>query len=152
MSEQNTIGWMERMCRARRVDLGQKRRLIIRVLAGIDGHLSAPEVHDRVAAFDPRISQATVYRTLALFQELGLVQSLDIGDGSLRYERADKNDHHHLIELGTGRITEFENQAVKALVDELASELGYKVVDFRLKLYGVQVVSSAAEPADATPD
>jgi Fur family ferric uptake transcriptional regulator len=127
---------LEQRCRQRGLAMGQKRRVIIQVLSEMDDHPDSQQIHMRALAIDPRISIATVYRTLALFEQDGIVKRTDFGDGRLRYELADKSPHHHMIDTGSGEVVEFSDADLDSLVKRLAAELGYDLVDYRLDLYG----------------
>ena len=97
------------------------------------------ELHRRAAAEDARISIATVYRTVRLFDEAGILERHDFGDGRARYELADQEHHDHLIDLRTGKVVEFVDPEIEALQKQIAAKLGYRLVDHRLELYGVRL-------------
>ncbi len=113
------------------------RRVIARVLFDSDDHPDAEELHRRASAVDSRISIATVYRTVRLFEELGVIERHDFGDGRARYETLGSGDghHHHIINLRTGEVTEFENEQLETLKRRIASDLGFRIVGERLELY-----------------
>ena len=131
------------------IDLGLKmtgqRRVIARVLSEADDHPNVEVVHRRANAIDSRISLATVYRTLRLFEEINILERHDFGDGRARYEQADQDHHDHLIDVKSGKVIEFQNREIERLQSAVAKKLGYKLVGHRLELYAV--------PRDAeTPD
>lgn len=115
-----------------------QRRIIASVLAGARDHPDVNAVHDRAKAVDERISIATVYRTLRLFDELGILKRREFRDGKVRYEHADRDHHDHLIDLQTGEVIEFVNEAIEGLQRQIAEDLGFDLVAHRLELYGVR--------------
>ena len=117
----------------------EQRRVIARVLSDAADHPDAGEVYRRATEADPRISMATVYRTVKLFEEAGILERLDFRDGRARYEPIGDEHHDHLIDLNTGEIIEFTSQEIEELQERIARELGYKLVDHRLELYGVKI-------------
>ena len=121
---------------ARGLRLTEQRRTIAAVLQEADDHPDAEEVHARAAARDPRISLATVYRTVKLFEEQGILDRLDFGDGRARYENAANEHHDHLIDLDTGDVIEFVDPEIEALQEKIAAKLGYRLTGHRLELYG----------------
>ena len=116
-----------------------QRRIIARVIAEAKDHPDVEELHRRASAIDPHISIATVYRTVKLFEEAGILERLDFRDGRARYEPIGDEHHDHLIDLNTGEIIEFTSQEIEELQERIARELGYKLVDHRLELYGVKI-------------
>ena len=114
-----------------------QRRVIIRVLSESQDHPGVEEVYKRVKSIDPKISLATVYRTLRLFQEAHILKRHEFEDGKARYENASVEHHHHLIDKWSGQIIEFHDDRLEALQKEIAQDLGYKLVGHRLELYGV---------------
>lgn len=114
-----------------------QRRIIARILSEADDHPDVEEVHRRANAFDDNISLSTVYRTVRLFEEAGILERHEFGDGRARYEQVAKEHHDHLIDMHTGRVIEFQNEQVERLQEAIARELGYKLIDHRLELYGV---------------
>lgn len=122
----------------------EQRRIIARVLSESADHPDVEAVHRRAAAIDPKISIATVYRTVRLFQEASILERHDFGDGRARYEEAPTEHHDHLIDLQSGKVIEFRNEAIEKLQREVASRLGYKLVDHRLELFAVPLDSAAA--------
>ena len=116
-----------------------QRRVIARVLSDSTDHPDAEQVYKRATAIDPRISIATVYRTVRLFEEANIVDRHDFGDGRARYEEAgDRHHHHHLIDLRSGEVIEFESEELEVLKRKIADELGFELVGERLELYGVR--------------
>lgn len=117
----------------------KQRRVIARVLSESDDHPDAQALFRRASRVDPRISQATVYRTVRLFEETGILERLDFGDGPKRYEEAAGEHHDHLIDIDTGAVIEFHNPEIERLQEEVARKLGFKLVDHRMELYGVKL-------------
>jgi len=115
-----------------------QRRVIARVLSEATDHPDVELVYRRATEIDPRISIATVYRTVRLFEEANILDRHDFGDGRARYEEAPESHHDHLIDVNTGEVIEFHNEEIEALQRRVASELGYDLVDHRLELYGVR--------------
>ncbi|HAL84220.1 MAG TPA: transcriptional repressor [Rhodobiaceae bacterium] len=113
------------------------RRVIATVLQDSDDHPDVEELYNRASAVDSGISIATVYRTVKLFEEAGILDKLEFGDGRARYEPASDDHHDHLIDIQSGQVIEFTNEAIEELQREVARKLGYKLVDHRLELYGV---------------
>ncbi|MBP2230980.1 Fur family ferric uptake transcriptional regulator [Azospirillum agricola] len=130
---------LEQRCVEHGLSMGRKRRLIIRVLSEAEGHLSAADLHRRVVALDRSISLATVYRTLTIFEEIGVLKRLDFGDRTMRYEEADKTPHDHLLDMTDGGVVEFQAPEVAALLAEVADRLGYRLKGYRLDLYATPV-------------
>lgn len=116
----------------------EQRRVIARVLSDADDHPDVEEVHRRSASVDARISIATVYRTMRLFEEAGIVARHDFGDGRARYEEASSTHHDHLIDIKSGEVIEFRNEEIEKLQSEVAEAHGYRLVDHRLELYAVR--------------
>lgn len=113
-----------------------QRRIIARVLSDATDHPDVEQVYRRASAVDPKISIATVYRTVRLLEEASIVTRHDFGDGRARYEEADEQHHDHLIDIKTGEVIEFQNPRIEALQEEIARELGYRLVGHRLELFG----------------
>lgn len=113
------------------------RRVIAQVLSHANDHPDVEEVHRRAHAVDARISLSTVYRTIKLFSEKGILEKHDFGHGRARYEEAPRKHHDHLLDVQSGRVIEFSNEAIEALQERIARELGFKLVGHRLELYGV---------------
>jgi len=115
----------------------EQRRVIARVLSEAEDHPDAEELYRRASAIDPHISIATVYRTVKLFEDAGILERHDFRDGRSRYEEVPDAHHDHLIDLQTGRVIEFRNEDIERLQRLIAEELGFELVDHRLELYGV---------------
>ena len=128
---------IEKACIERGMRMTEQRRVIARVLSASHDHPDVEELHRRAHAVDPHISIATVYRTVRLFEEAGIIARLDFRDGRSRYEEAPEAHHDHLIDMKTGKVIEFIDQEIEALQAAIAKRLGYKLVDHRLELYGV---------------
>ena len=128
---------IEKLCVAKGLRMTDQRRVIARVLSAADDHPDAEELHRRAAAEDPRISLATVYRTVRLFEDAGIIERHDFRDGRSRYEEVGDDHHDHLIDLKSGEVVEFVNEEIERLQEAIARKLGYKLVDHRLELYGV---------------
>ncbi len=137
------IGFMPDRIEQRCIELGlrmtEPRRVIARVLSASDDHPDAEELHRRASAQDSRISLATVYRTVRLFEEAGIIERHDFRDGRSRYEEAPEDHHDHLIDMNTGEVIEFMDEEIERLQEAIARKLGYKLVDHRLELYGVKL-------------
>lgn len=124
-------------CEARGLRLTEQRRTIAGVLEAADDHPDVEELYDRASAIDPKISLATVYRTVKLLEESGILEKLEFGDGRARYEDADRDHHDHLIDIQTGEVIEFVDAEIEALQEKIAEKLGYSLKGHRLELYGV---------------
>ncbi len=144
MSESDKIclNRIERLCAEQGLRMTGQRRVIARVLCSAKDHPDVEEVYRRANEVDPRIALSTVYRTLKLFAEKGILERHDFGHGRGRYEEATSDHHDHLIDVQSGRVIEFRNEAIEVLQDRIARELGFKLVGHRLELYGVRVKSS----------
>jgi len=130
-------GAIERACREKGLRMTGQRRIIARILDDAADHPDVVELHRRAAAVDDKISLSTVYRTVKLFENQGIIERLDFRDGRSRYEQAAREHHDHLINLETGAVIEFHSDEIEALQDAIARKLGYKVVYHRLELYAV---------------
>jgi Fur family ferric uptake transcriptional regulator len=128
---------IEAECMKRGLRMTEQRRVIARVLAGSGDHPDVEELHRRAAAIDDGISISTVYRTVKLFEDAGIIARHDFGDGRARYEQAPAEHHDHLIDLKTGRVIEFHSEEIEAIQAEVARRLGFRLVDHRLELFGV---------------
>jgi len=113
-----------------------QRRVIAQVLSDATDHPDAEELYARASAVDPNISLATVYRTVRLFADAGIIETHDFRDGRARYEPADDDHHDHLIDVTTGKVIEFVDDEIEALQHRIAEKLGYELVDHRMELYG----------------
>jgi len=130
---------IENLCIAKGMRMTDQRRVIARVLSDAQDHPDVEELHRRAHAVDPRISIATVYRTVRLFEESGIISRLDFRDGRSRYEEAPETHHDHLIDMTTGKVIEFVDAEIEALQEAIARRLGYRLVDHRLELYGLPI-------------
>lgn len=128
---------LEQLCEQLGMRMTDQRRVIARVLSASHDHPDVEELHRRSVAVDPRISIATVYRTVRMFEENGILSRLDLGDGRARYEEMPESHHDHLIDTRSGKIIEFNDPELEALQERIAAKLGYKLVDHRLELFGV---------------
>ena len=127
-----------------------QRRLIARVLSEAEDHPDVEELYRRAVTLDARISVATVYRTVRLLEEKGILERRDFGGGRARFDPADRGHHHHLIDVDTGTVIEFSDQDHDALAREIARRLGFELVQLRLELFGRKLAPEAAEPRAAT--
>jgi Fur family transcriptional regulator, ferric uptake regulator len=128
---------IEKLCLEKNMRMTEQRRVIARVLSSATDHPDVEELHRRAHAVDPHISIATVYRTVRLFEEAGIIDRLDFRDGRSRYEEHTDEHHDHLIDMKSGKVVEFVDDEIEALQVAIAKKLGYKLVDHRLELYGV---------------
>ncbi len=127
---------IEKLCVDKGLRMTEQRRVIARVLSDSHDHPDAEELHRRAAAIDNRISIATVYRTVRLFEEAGILERHDFRDGRSRYEEVPEEHHDHLIDLSTGKVIEFHDAEIERLQKLVAERLGFRLVDHRLELYG----------------
>lgn len=148
-AEQTKPTRIEILCLERSVRLTAPRRAIARILSQADDHPDVEEVHRRVHAVDPRISLSTVYRTLRLFADKGILERHDFGRGRGRYEAAPRVHHDHLIDIETGGIIEFRNEAIEALQEAIARQLGFTLVGHKLELYGRRLAGKRSSPDKA---
>ena len=128
---------IEALCAAKGMRMTEQRRVIARVLAQSDDHPDVEELYRRCAKVDDRISISTVYRTMRLFEDAGIIERHDFRDGRARYETSPEAHHDHLINLRSGEVIEFQSEEIERLQAEVARKLGYKLVDHRLELYAV---------------
>jgi Fur family ferric uptake transcriptional regulator len=135
---------IEKRCIERGLRMTDQRRIIARVLSEADDHPDAEELHRRAFAIDRNISLATVYRTVRLLEEAGIIERRDFRDGRARYEEATDDHHDHLIDIRSGKVIEFYDEELERLKDAIAAKLGYRLVDHRLELFCV--------PADEAED
>ncbi|MBG02668.1 MAG: transcriptional repressor [Rhodospirillaceae bacterium] len=135
------ISRIEKLCGERRMKMTAQRRVIARVLSDSDDHPDVEEVHKRAIEIDSSVSVATVYRTVRLFEEAGILEKHDFGDGRSRYEEASDDHHDHLINVKTREVIEFTNDEIEALQRSIAEKHGLRLVDHRLELYGVPIDS-----------
>ena len=130
---------IESKCKQKGVRLTEQRRLIAKVMSETEGHPNVGELHKKVNKLDSKISIATIYRTVKLFEEAGIVEKHDFKGNKARYEQAPEEHHDHLIDINTGEITEFVNEEIEKLQKQVAEKLGYKLIDHRLELYGSKI-------------
>ena len=128
---------IEKLCVEKNMRMTEQRRVIARVLSAAHDHPDVEELHRRAHAVDPHLSIATVYRTVRLFEEAGIIDRLDFRDGRARYEEHPDDHHDHLIDMKTGQVVEFVDEEIEALQEAIARKLGYRLVDHRLELYGM---------------
>ena len=126
-------------CEKNGLRMTEQRRVVAQVLETSNDHPDVEELYFRASKLDPRISIATVYRAVKLFEESGILEKLEFGDGRARYEDADRDHHDHLIDMQTGEVIEFIDPDIEALQEKIAARLGYKLKDHRLELYGVPI-------------
>lgn len=124
-------------CEAKGLRMTGQRKTIAEVLEDADDHPDVEDLYIRASSLDPNISIATVYRTVKLFEEAGILDKLEFGDGRARYEDADRDHHDHLIDLHSGEVIEFVDAEIEALQERIAKKLGYELKGHRLELYGV---------------
>jgi Fur family ferric uptake transcriptional regulator len=129
---------IEQLCADKGLRITEQRRVIARVLSDAEDHPDVELLHQRAAAIDPGISIATVYRTVRLFEDAGILERHDFGDGRARYEAAPETHHDHLINVETGEVIEFVDRELEELQRRIAEKLGFRLVDHRLELYGVE--------------
>lgn len=130
---------LETLCNAKGLRITDQRRTIARVLSEAEDHPDVEKVYERASAIDPGISIATVYRTVRLFEEAGILDRHDFGDGRSRYEPSPESHHDHLIDVETGRVIEFVDPELEQLQKAIAEKLGFRLVDHRMELYGVSL-------------
>jgi Fur family ferric uptake transcriptional regulator len=128
---------IELLCVAKGLKMTGQRRVIARVLSGAVDHPDVEMVHRRAIAIDPKISIATVYRTVRLFEEEQILERHEFGNGRARYEEVSENHHDHLIDIESGQVIEFQSEEIEKLQHIIAQELGYRLVDHRLELFAV---------------
>ncbi|VAW20999.1 Manganese uptake regulation protein MUR [hydrothermal vent metagenome] len=138
---------LQEQCARSGMRMTEQRRVIAQVIEHADDHPDVEELYQRAAAIDKRISLSTVYRTLNLFEESGLVTKHDFKDGRARFEPIPDEHHDHLIDVRSGRVIEFRNEEIEAIQELIARRLGYKLVDHRLELYAVPI----SEPLTSHP-
>jgi Fur family ferric uptake transcriptional regulator len=130
---------IEKLCIEKGMRMTEQRRVVARVLSEAHDHPDVEELHRRAHVLDPHISIATVYRTVRLFEEAGIITRHDFRDGRSRYEEHSEIHHDHLIDLQSGKVVEFVDREIEVLQETIALKLGYKLVDHRLELYGVPI-------------
>lgn len=129
---------LEKLCIKKGLKMTDQRRVIAKVLSEATDHPDVEEVYNRASAIDPKISIATVYRTLKLFEEVNVLERHDFGGNKARYEPLPDEHHDHLIDIDTGEVVEFHNEEIEELQKKIAEKLGFKLIDHRLELYGVK--------------
>ena len=132
---------IEMRCNAQGLRMTEQRRVIAQVLGASADHPDVEELYSRASAVDPRISLATVYRTVKLFEEAGILEKVEFGDGRARYEDAEREHHDHLIDVTTGDVIEFIDPEIEALQEKIAAKLGYRLQGHKLELYGVPITA-----------
>lgn len=140
---------LEQLCARKGLKMTEQRRVISRVLAEATDHPDVEQVYRRAVAIDPRISLATVYRTMRLFEEAKVIDRLDFGDGRARYEQNRDEHHHHLIDLDSGGVVEFSDDELERVKEAIARELGFRLVGHRLEVYGIPLPQ---QPREGEPD
>ena len=128
---------LEQLCQDKGLKMTEQRRVIARVLSEASDHPDVEAVHRRATVIDPNISIATVYRTVRLFEEAGILAKHDFGDGRARYEETPEEHHDHLIDIQSGKVVEFHSDEIEELQRRIAEKAGYRLVGHRLELYGV---------------
>ena len=129
---------IENKCISKGVKLTEQRKIIAKVMSKSDDHPNVDELYNRVSKIDPKISIATVYRTVKLFEEAGILAKHDFKGGKARYEELSESHHDHLIDIKTGEIIEFVDNEIELLQKKVAEKYGYELVDHKLELYGVK--------------
>ena len=132
---------LEDQCVKKGMRMTEQRRVIARVLSESDDHPDVEVLHRRATGIDSRISIATVYRTVRMFEEAGILERHDFGDGRARYEEVPDQHHDHLIDVKSGSVIEFQSEEIEELQRRIAAKLGYHLVDHRLELYGVPIAA-----------
>lgn len=128
------------LCAERGLRMTEQRRVIAQILQDSSDHPDVEELHRRASAIDSKISIATVYRTVKLFEDAGIIERHDFREGRSRYETVPEEHHDHLIDLKSGKVIEFHSAEIEALQEKIAREHGFRLVDHRLELYGIPVV------------
>ncbi len=128
---------IERICSDKGLKMTEQRRVIARVLSESEDHPDVEVLHQRANTIDSRISIATVYRTVRLFEEANILERHEFGDGRARYEKVSESHHDHLINLQNGQVIEFSNDKIEDLQRQIAKKLGYELIEHRLELYAV---------------
>lgn len=144
----NMSSRIEQLCTDRGLKLTEQRRTIARVLSEADDHPDVDQVYRRATQLDSRISIATVYRTVRLFEEANILEKHDFGDGRARYEEVHDDHHDHLIDVKTGKVIEFFNEEIEALKTKIARDHGYELIDHRLELFATPIQSADDDGTD----
>ena len=142
---------IERLCVERGLKMTGQRRVIARVLSDAADHPDVEELYRSAATLDSRISIATVYRTVRLLEEHGILERRDFGGGRARYEPTEHGQHHHLIDVETGKVIEFGDADHEVLIRAIAARLGFDLVSYRLELFGRRAPASGARRPEPTP-
>lgn len=142
---------IEKLCSDKGLKMTEQRRTIARVLSQANDHPDVEQVYRRATKLDPRISIATVYRTVKLFEEANILTRHDFGDGRARYEEAPAEHHDHLIDMNSGQVIEFVDEEIERLQEAIAKRLGYRLIDHRLELYGVKIGRPDPDEAPGDP-
>ncbi len=145
MAQSKTTQTLEEVCAAKGMRMTEQRRVIAQVLDAASDHPDVEELYRRASEIDPRISISTVYRTVRLFEDAGVVTRHEFRDGRARYETIPDEHHDHLIDLKTGKVTEFRDDEIEKLQERIAAKLGFRLVDHRLELYGVPLKKGGKE-------
>ncbi len=148
MTTEMTPSRLEQLCLEKGLKMTDQRRTIARVLSDAHDHPDVEQVYRRATALDPRISIATVYRTVRLFEEASILERHDFGDGRSRYEESPEEHHDHLIDVESGRVIEFKEEEIEALQRRVAERLGYNLVGHRLELYAVPLRKSSSTSSE----
>ncbi|HUT49551.1 MAG TPA: Fur family transcriptional regulator [Alphaproteobacteria bacterium] len=139
---------LEKLCHEKGLKMTEQRRVIARVLSDAEDHPDVEALHNRATKIDSRISIATVYRTVRLLEEAGILERHDFREGRGRYEEIPEAHHDHLIDVQSGRVVEFRNEEIEKLQIEIAKRLGFKLVDHRLELYGVPIAGGGTKTSE----
>ncbi len=142
---------LEEACHQRGLRMGEYRRSILRSLAGDQRHASVDQIHQAIRREHAGIRLATVYRTVGILEEAGVLVRVDLGDGVARYEAADQARHDHLIDQRTGTVIEFHDERIPAILHKIAASLGYDLAGYRLNLYGLARRADAAADPESLP-
>jgi Fur family ferric uptake transcriptional regulator len=141
---------LEQLCQEKGLKMTEQRRVIARVLSDATDHPDVEQLYRRVTQVDPRISIATVYRTVRLFEEASILERHDFRHGRARYEEVPERHHDHLIDVQSGEVVEFRNEDIEKLQRRVAEELGFELVDHRLELYGRRIAGREATKGGRT--
>ena len=144
------ISRIEEACQKSGMMMTSQRRVVARILSNTTDHLDVEELHRLANAQDPSIAIATVYRTVRLFEEAGILERHDFGDGRAHYEEAGDEHHDHMIDVNSGKVIEFYNKELEALQEQVAAELGYRLVGHKMELFAVPLDSSNDADEDKT--
>ena len=148
MTTETAPSRLEQLCLEKGLKMTDQRRTIARVLSDATDHPDVEQVYRRATALDPRISIATVYRTVRLFEEASILERHDFGDGRSRYEESPSEHHDHLIDVESGRVIEFREEEIELLQRRVAERLGFRLVGHRLELYAVPLRKPVAPEAE----